>query len=560
MVDWASSPQTKLGVNPADAGSIGSDVISPTSAMTITKGKISALEATLFCRVHGPTVRAGRGKVMVKRVFKVKMPPNAAPVENPIPVAFFAAGLDVHKYNITACVATREGLSDSISRVALQEFKNNPRGLESLLKFLAKYNLQAVVMEATGGYSTPVKAALDKFEGWSRRPLVIVFNPTEVHHFPGELHEDKADAFAMARYALKGLLRASFIPDGVIRELRDLTREASILTKESTRAKGRIKRVLAGWGLALLNLELNDGCALDLFRALEWSSGDFGMAFGAIKSGEYTVPSTTRKALANREAEYASFITVKLPPVAHIVLRGYVLSLAAIEALIDRLVGEVEDILVKNPATAAVVDQIAAIEGIAAFTAVSIVAEVGDITRFRTVKQFLSYAGCAPSTHQSGTKIMRGRLTKRANPYLKRRFFWIGMSIATNAKGLSDNKTYADAQRARHPAKRDSKLVWVNTGAKVARIVYAILRTSRPYEACHQSNNQIAASGDTPTKAFSVRISLRDLRRRAKQFVRYLNRFRAEAPAKFQAVAEAFEKIAWAPATKNASALINEFG
>ncbi len=207
---------------------------------------------------------------MSKHVFKVKLPPNAAPVAEPTPVTFFAAGLDVHKYYVTACVATRQGMGETISRVALQEFKNNPRGLESLLKFLAKYSLQTVVMEATGVYSTPVKAALDKFDGWVHHPLVIVFNPTEVRHFPGELHEDKADAFSMARYALMGLLRASFIPDGVIREIRELTREANIMTKDSTRAKGRIKRVLTGWGLALPKLDLDQGWALDLFRAIDW--------------------------------------------------------------------------------------------------------------------------------------------------------------------------------------------------------------------------------------------------------------------------------------------------
>ncbi len=270
-----------------------------------------------------------------------------------------------------------------------------------------------------------------------------------------------------------------------------------------------------------------------------------------MKNGEFAVPATTIKALANREAEYAPFLTVIIPPAAHVVLRGCVLSLVASKVLIDRLIGEAGDILSKNPAIAEVINQIAVIEGIGPFSAASIVAEVGDITRFGTVKKFLAYAGCAPTIHQSGTKISRGTLTKRANPYLKRKFFSIGIYIAVNVQGKSEIKKYADEQRDRHPAKSDSKLVWVNTGAKVARIIYAILRTSRPYVACFAADGEPTKRGKLPRKTTSACKSLRDLRRHAKAFVRYLNNFRADAPEKFQAVAEAFQKIAWVAAEKN---------
>ena len=41
-------------------------------------------------------------------------------------------------------------------------------------------------------------------------------------------------------------------------------------------------------------------------------------------------------------------------------------------------------------------------------TGTSIVTEIGDIGRFPSVKQFLTYAGCAPTIHQSGTKVVHG--------------------------------------------------------------------------------------------------------------------------------------------------------
>ena len=483
---------------------------------------------------------------MGKRVFKVKMPPGSSPEKKSSPATRFTAGIDVHKYHVTACVAVRQEQGEAIERVSVQEFKTDPRGLDTLAKFLAKYPLEAVVMEATGVYSTPVREALEKYKGWSHHPLILTFNPTEVKHFPGELHEDKADAFSMAKFALMGLLRASFIPEGTLREIRELTREASVLTKESTRAKSRIKRVLAAWGLALPHLDLSKNWAIDLFRALDWSGGDFGKAIKAIKSGEFSVPAITRNTLAKRDAEYIPFETVVIPPAIHGVLRGYMLSLAASEALIARFAGEVEEIIVRCPSIEMVVNQLAQIDGITPFSAASIVAEVGDIGRFRTVKQFLAYAGCAPQVHQSGTKTLHGKLTRRANPYLKRKFFLIGMLISTTVKRDSDLKAYAMAQRQRHPSKLATKLVWANTGAKVARVVFAILRTCRPYQACHTSNAQLSAGSKDQVEAVPAPFSLRDLRRRSKQFVNYINRFQADAPAKFRAVADAFGKITWA--------------
>ncbi len=457
----------------------------------------------------------------------------------------YAAGIDTHKYNLVACVATCEGMHDAISKVSLQEFKTNPKALGAMARFLAKYPLHAIVMEATGVYSDPVKTFLEQFDGWARRPLILTFNPTEIKHFPGEIHEDKADAFAMARCALKGLLRPSFIPQGATRELRALTREAGVMIKESTRAKERIKRVLDGWGLALPSLDLGSEWALDLFRALDWAGGNFGKAMKGIEGGEFAASSTTCQALARRKTTYVPFESVVIPPSAHAVLRGYLLSLAASETMIGRLAGEVETILAANPALGTAANQIAAIDGIQPFAAAAIVAEVGDISRFKSVKHFLSYAGCAPTIHRSGTLVTKGRLTKRANQYLKRRFFWIGKAVMTVVKVPSDISAYAKDQRKRHPSKSESKLVWAKTGAKVARVVFAILRTGHSYGAFRAGTEQLQHLKGTGTPS-TRKPSLRDLHKQARRFVNFLNRFQADAPAKYQAVADAFQKITWA--------------
>ncbi len=471
------------------------------------------------------------------------MPEGPAPDAGAPSGVRYVAGLDVHKYRVTACVAIQEGHSQP-EREALQEFRTDPVGLERLSRFLAKYTLMAVVMEATGVYSKAVKEALEHFGGWVKRPPIITFNPTDAKHFPGEIHEDKADALAMARFALMGLLRPSYIPDGIIRELRDLTREASTMAKESTRAKNRIKRVLAAWGLALPDLDLDSGWALDLFRAIDWAGGDFGKALGAIKEGKFAVTPSTRAALARRDVDYVPFATVIIPHTAHVVLRGYLLSLAANEALISKLAGEIEEVVTRHPAVANMACQIAGVDGLTPLSAASIIAEVGDATRFPTVKQFLTYAGCAPTIHQSGTKVVHGFLTKRANQFLKRTFFWAGKMIVTIMKGDSDIKTFAKQQAQRRPGKAQRKLVWAITGAKVARVVFAILRTNRPY-LDHHDASRYQHGAVTPRDQKQGNFSLRDLRKHARHFVNFLNRAAADAPEKFQAVAKAFERISW---------------
>ena len=55
------------------------------------------------------------------------------------------------------------------------------------------------------------------------------------------------------------------------------------------------------------------------------------------------------------------------------------------------------------------------------FAAMLLASEIGGIKRFRTVKEFVSWAGICPSVHQSGDKTYMGRMKKNS----KRRVNWI---------------------------------------------------------------------------------------------------------------------------------------
>jgi transposase len=59
------------------------------------------------------------------------------------------------------------------------------------------------------------------------------------------------------------------------------------------------------------------------------------------------------------------------------------------------------------------------IPGIGPINAMCLIAEIGDISRFKSCKHLASYVGLIPRSHQSGNKAPNGSLTYRSNKYLR---------------------------------------------------------------------------------------------------------------------------------------------
>jgi transposase len=102
-----------------------------------------------------------------------------------------------------------------------------------------------------------------------------------------------------------------------------------------------------------------------------------------------------------------------------VVLEEYRQTLDESGRRVERLEREIES-AVTTSAHAATVAALQAMRGIALVTAATIVAEVGDIRRFRTPRQLMSYAGLVPSEHSSGGRTRRGSVTKTGNAHLRR--------------------------------------------------------------------------------------------------------------------------------------------
>ena len=64
---------------------------------------------------------------------------------------------------------------------------------------------------------------------------------------------------------------------------------------------------------------------------------------------------------------------------------------------------------------APVVEALQALRGIALVVAATLVAEIGDLGRFETPKQLMSWLGLVPSERSSGARVRRGAITKTGN-------------------------------------------------------------------------------------------------------------------------------------------------
>lgn len=67
-----------------------------------------------------------------------------------------------------------------------------------------------------------------------------------------------------------------------------------------------------------------------------------------------------------------------------------------------------------------VVAALRALRGIDTVSAIGLVAEIGDITRFASARQLMGYLGLVPSEHSSGERVRRGSITKTGNGHARR--------------------------------------------------------------------------------------------------------------------------------------------
>src|SRR6202008_3797769 len=67
-----------------------------------------------------------------------------------------------------------------------------------------------------------------------------------------------------------------------------------------------------------------------------------------------------------------------------------------------------------------VVAGLRSLRGIDSVSAIGLIAEIGDIHRFKSARDLMGYLGLVPSEHSSGNSIRRGSITKTGNAHARR--------------------------------------------------------------------------------------------------------------------------------------------
>jgi transposase len=120
------------------------------------------------------------------------------------------------------------------------------------------------------------------------------------------------------------------------------------------------------------------------------------------------------------------------------------------------------------------------VPGIGPIHALTILAEAGDLRRFRHHRQFLKFCGLDLATHQSGQFRGQTRLSKYGNARL-RRTFWLAAQVAIRQRDNSLRDCFG-----RYVAKdRDNKdlrrKATVAVATKMARVAHALIKTGTDY-------------------------------------------------------------------------------
>lgn len=148
------------------------------------------------------------------------------------------AALDVHKNTVCACIRRACGNREvEVERATFRTFSND---LEQLGQWLRQHKVKRVAMESTGVYWIPVWNILEQKR--FRLELLLV-NPKLVKALSGE-KTDQKDAQRIAELHQYGLLRGSFVPPVMIRELRDLVRRRVQLQRDRNQILNRIERLM----------------------------------------------------------------------------------------------------------------------------------------------------------------------------------------------------------------------------------------------------------------------------------------------------------------------------
>jgi transposase len=321
----------------------------------------------------------------------------------------------------------------------------------------------AVAMEATGVYWKPVWNILSDgdFE-------LILANAAHIKNVPGR-KTDVNDATWIADLVSCGLIKASFVPEEEIQDLRSLLRARKQLTREQTRYIQRIQKTLEEANIKLDSV-ISDIVGVSGRKMIEAMIAGVrnpsklaALADQRIKAS----PKQLYDALHGRLTDHHRFL-LKLYLGQYDSLDATIIEIdQQVDAAIARTDAEVET---GNVTCRSLISLLSTIPGVSTLSATTILAEIGkDMCRFATAGHLVAWAGLCPGQNESAGKRKSSRLRKGA-PWLKT------MLVQCAWSAVKKKDSYHKAQFNRLKSRRGPKKAICAVAASMLTAIYHMLK------------------------------------------------------------------------------------
>lgn len=386
----------------------------------------------------------------------------------------YIVGIDIGKNHHEASIVSPEG--KQIGRSL--RFATTHKGADSLMSFIFKNigNSPCVFgMEATGHYWYPIYSFL-KAKGYT----IYVINPIQSDSlrkmYIRQTKNDSIDSFLIAKVIRFGQFGTTSMADENILAMRQLCRYRDSVISSRTEIKLRIGTIMEQIfpeyekQFSSLWLSTSMGILEKYLTPENIENAPIDELFEIIKDKSHN-RLTRAKAISIKEAAADTFGIKIAQDAFSFQLKQLIDRMNFLDKQIEALDCQILEYYEKFDC------YLHTIPGIGMIAAATILAEIGDINRFKSSSALVAFAGIDPTVRQSGEfSSTHNHMSKRGSPYLRHAIFLAATTCSFHNSPLN----------AYYKKKRDQGKHHLTTTGAVARkltsVIYAVLRDSKPYE------------------------------------------------------------------------------
>ena len=386
----------------------------------------------------------------------------------------YIVGIDIGKNHHEASIVSPEG--KQIGRSL--RFATTHKGADSLMSFIFKNigNSPCVFgMEATGHYWYPIYSFL-KAKGYT----IYVINPIQSDSlrkmYIRQTKNDSIDSFLIAEVIRFGQFGTTSMADENILAMRQLCRYRDSVISSRTEIKLRIGTIMEQIfpeyekQFSSLWVSTSMGILEKYLTPENIENAPIDELFEIIKDKSHN-RLTKAKAISIKEAAADTFGIKIAQDAFSFQLKQLIDRMNFLDKQIEALDIEIIKYYEQFDCYLHTIPRIGIIG------AATILAEIGDISRFKNSSALVAFAGIDPTVRQSGEfNSTHNHMSKRGSPYLRHAIFLAATTCSFHNSPLN----------AYYKKKRDQgKHHLTATGAvarKLSAVIYAVLRDSKPYE------------------------------------------------------------------------------